>query len=312
MSEAFDSSNVALDRAVDEPGWQVVNPKPKPTALKQVDIDGAELRYIEQGRGQLVVLVHGALGDFRTWSRQVALLAQKYHVVSYSRRYHEPNSLPDGEIDYTHRRHVDDLISLIEALGPGSAHLVGYSYGAAVAALVAMERPELVDSLILNEPSLFSMISEPLDKVSLRFHSVALNVLQKLTENGEQRLAVREYVNIVLGKDVFDELPLEDLLIINQNAHTLGPMLRTYFEPTNLDHSSAQKITTPTLLISGEHSPGIYRAITRELNNCLPAAESVILPGASHGLQMEKPEDFGVALMEFLSKNLRGLRKKNC
>jgi non-heme chloroperoxidase len=271
--------------------------------LKQAHIDGTELTYVEQGEGPLVVLVHGALGDFRTWSRQMSLFARKYHVVSYSRRYHEPNSIPNGEIDYTHSRHVDDLINLIEALGSGPAHLVGHCYGAVVAALVAMERPELVKSLILGEPSLFSLLSDPLDKVSLRFHAVALNVLQKLSENGEQTLAVREYVNIVVGKDVFDKLPPEDLLVINQNAHTLGPMLDTYFELTNLDQSSASKITLPTLLITGEHSPGIYQAITRELNNCLPAGESVILPRASHGLHMENPNDFGVAVMDFLAKN---------
>ena len=298
--KASNSSNLALDPA-DELGWQVVGPYLTP--LKQVDIHGTELTYVEQGDGPTVVLVHGALGDFRTWSRQVPVLARKYHVVSYSRRYHEPNSLPDGEIDYTHRRHIDDLIGLIETLGPGPAHLVGHSYGAAVAALVAMERPELVNSLILGEPSLFSMLSDNLDKVSLRLHAVALNVLQKLSENGEQQLAVREYLNIVVGKDVFDELPSEDRLVINRNAHTLSPMLRTYFEPTSLDQSTASKLTTPTLLISGEHSPRIYQAINRELNNCLPVAESLTLPGASHGLHMDNGEDFGVAVMEFLSKN---------
>jgi pimeloyl-ACP methyl ester carboxylesterase len=117
-------------------------------------------------------------------------------------------------------------------------------------------------------------------------------------------------VNIVVGKEVFDELPPDDRLVINQNAHTLGPMLRTYFEPTNLDHSSASKMTTPTLLITGELSPGIYKAITRELYSCMPTVESFTLPGASHGLHMENGEDFGVAAMKFLSKN-KGLTEKN-
>jgi non-heme chloroperoxidase len=308
LSEPSHSSNVALDDAVDELGWQVVNPNL--TALKRIDIGDLELTYIEQGKGPLVVLVHGALGDCRTWSRQVALLAQRYHVISYSRRYHHLNSSAEGAIDYSYRRHVDDLISLIRALGLGPAHLVAHSYGATVAALVAMERPEMVSSLVLGEPSLFSILSDSQDRVSLRFHRIALRVGQKLCENGEQGLAVREYLKIVVGQDVFGKLPLEDLLVINQNAHTLGPMLRTYFEPTKLDRSSAQKITMPTLLITGELSPGIYTAITRELNNCLPAAESFILPRSSHGLQIENPEDFGVALMEFLSNNQRGLRER--
>jgi non-heme chloroperoxidase len=297
--KASNSSNLALDHA-NESGRQVVDRYLTP--LKQIDINGTELTYVEQGEGPMVVLVHGALGDFRSWSAQMAVLSSKYRVVSYSRRYHEPNSLPDGEIDYTHRRHVDDLIGLIEKLGSGPAHLVGHSYGAAVAALVAMKRPDLVSSLILEEPTLFSMLSDDLDKVSLRFHAVALNVLQKLSENGEQRLAVREYVNIVNGKDVFDELPPGDRLVINQNAHTLGPMLRTYFEPSRLDQTTGSKMTTPTLLMNGELSPRIYQAITRALHDCLPVAETFTLPGASHGLHMENREDFSVAVMGFLSK----------
>ena len=303
LSEVSHGSNLALDNAIDELGWQVVNPNLTP--LKRIDIGDVELTYIEQGKGPLVILVHGALGDCRTWSRQVAMLAQHYHVISYSRRYHHLNPLPEGTIDYSYDRHVEDLISLIRALGFGPAHLVGHSYGATVAALVALEHPEMVSSLTLGESTLFPILSDPQDRVSLRFHSIALGVVQKLSENDEPGLAVREYLNIVVGQDVFDELALEDMLVINQNAHTLGPMLQTYFEPPKLDHTSAQHLTTPTLLITGERSPAIYRAITRELNNCLPTTENVILPGASHGLQLQNPENFGAAVMNFFATTKR-------
>jgi pimeloyl-ACP methyl ester carboxylesterase len=310
LSEVSHSSNVALDDAADELGWQVVNPNL--IALKRIDIGDVELTYLERGKGPLVVMVHGALGDCRTWSRLGSLLAQQYRVVSYSRRYHHLSPSPQGKIDYSYRQHVDDLIELIRALGLGPAHLVGHSYGATVAALVALERPEMVSSLVLGEPSLFSILSDSQDRLSLRFHRIALRVVQKLCENDEQALAVREYLNIVVGQDVYDKLPLEDLLVINQNAYTLGPMLRTYFEPTKLDRTGAQKLTTPTLLITGELSPGIYGAITRELNNYLPTAQSFILPGASHGLQKENHEGFGVALLNFLSNNQTDLSGKNC
>ena len=73
------SSNLALDQ-VDELGWQVVSPYLIP--LKRVNIHGAELTYVEQGDGPMVVLVHGALGDFRTWSSQMSLRSRQYRVVS--------------------------------------------------------------------------------------------------------------------------------------------------------------------------------------------------------------------------------------
>lgn len=66
-----------------------------------------------------------------------------------------------------------------------------------------------------------------------------------------------------------------------------------------------------TRLFTGEVSPGIYEAITSELNNCLPAAESFNLPGASHGLQMENPAGFGSALLQFLSRTSDMVMEKN-
>jgi pimeloyl-ACP methyl ester carboxylesterase len=303
-------STSSSDRGADELGWEVVSPTL--TRLKQIEIDDVPLTYTEQGSGELVVLLHGALGDYRTWSQQATLLARQYHVISYSRRYHQPNPSTIGAFDYTYRRHVDDLISLIHTLGLGPAHLVGHSYGAAVAALLAMERPELVNSLILGEPSLFSILSDPKDKVSLRIHRTALNVVHTLSENGEQRLAVREYLKIVTGNDTFDDLPIESLLVITQNAHTLAPMLRTFFAPLIFDQHQARGIKTPTLVVTGECSPTLYRAIGQELARSLPNSELLILAGASHGLQMENPADFNVAVLEFLSRNeLAGKREDN-
>jgi pimeloyl-ACP methyl ester carboxylesterase len=268
------------------------------------------LTYTHKGNGELVILVHGALGDYRTWSQQKDVLARQYHVISYSRRYHKPNSPINGAVDYTYRRHVDDLISLIRSLGIGPAHLVGHSYGASVAALVAMERPEMVSSLILGEPNLFSVLSDPQDKVALRLHRLAFNIVLKLSDNGEQGLALREYVNVVTGKDAFGDLPIEALLVITQNAYTLGPMLRTVFEPTGFDRHRARSIKTPTLVVTGELSPALYQAIGRELDTSLPNSELIKLAGASHGLQMDNPADFNEAVLEFLSRNEMAVKRE--
>ena len=299
-------TNVGLDRPGNELGWQII--KPKVTQPKRIRINGIDLTYAERGKGEPVILVHGALGDYRTWSPQLDALSHRYHVISYSRRYHQAGVLNSEARDYTHRRNVDDLIAIIDAIQLGPVHLVGHSYGGAVAALVAMERPELVGSLVLGEPTLFSMLSHPNDMVSLRLHRIALNVVRKLTEHGEQRLAVHEYCNIVLGKDSLAELRLEALLGITQNIHTLGPTLRTYFEVTELDRSRARTIKTPTLVIAGELSPKIYGAIIREVVNSLPNSELLTLAGASHGLQIDNAVDFNEAVLEFLSRNELAVR----
>lgn len=271
------------------------------TRLKQVTIGDCELTCAERGTGEPVVFVHGALGDYRTWIHQLDSIASRFHAISYSRRYHQPNTYESDAAGYTYRKHVDDLIALVASLELGPAHLVGHSLGGAVALLAALERPELVSSLVLAEPSLFALLNAPEDQVALRFHRVAMEAVQKLAEKGERKLAVREYVNIVLGRDGYDDLPLEAVLLSVQNAHTLEPMLRMFFE-LDLNSERLKQLRTPVLIVTGESSPAVYRAVSNELHRSLPHSELLALTGASHGLHLENPEDFNDAVLEFLSK----------
>ncbi len=56
--------------------------------MPEIDANGTRLTYVDEGRGAPVVLVHGSLGDYRTWAPQVPFFAQHYRVIAYSRRYH--------------------------------------------------------------------------------------------------------------------------------------------------------------------------------------------------------------------------------
>jgi non-heme chloroperoxidase len=280
--------------ATSEVGWEVVEP------LSYLEIDGTKLACAERGSGDPVIFVHGALSDYRSWSPQLRSLSDKYRTIAYSRRFHYPEltAIPD---QYSYRRHVDDLIALIEQLGLDHVNLVGHSYGATVAALVAAERPELVRSLVLGEPGLFSILSDASDLVSLRLFRIALNVVQKLAEVGEQDTAVRQYLNIVVGEKAFDYLPMERLLVVRQNAHTLGPMLETLFEFQGTD--AVVKTRVPTLTVAGESSPAIHRSICRQVQKSLSKGELVNLGNASHGLHLENPIDFNYLLRDFISRD---------
>lgn len=86
--------------------------------------------YLERGHAQPVILIHGTLNDFRVWQFQIESFAQKFHVVSYSRRYAYPNQWPgDGE-DNNLTNNATDLELIIKRLDLGPAHLIGHSYGA--------------------------------------------------------------------------------------------------------------------------------------------------------------------------------------
>src|SRR5207237_1971094 len=131
------------------------------------------LHYVSVGRGQPVVMVHGGLEDYRAWTAQLSALAVDHsRAIAYSRRYNFPNrneTQPSHKAtarqaraasSYSAQVDADDLAMLIEKLHLGPVHLVGHSYGGLAALLFATEHPELVRSLTLSEPPVFSWVEK--------------------------------------------------------------------------------------------------------------------------------------------------------
>src|SRR5919202_2923647 len=83
-----------------------------PVQPSTVHIGDVDLAYREQGRGDPVIFVHGALEDYRFWAGQLAPFGERYRAVAYSRRYHWPNAQPGDGVTYAVAQHVADLAAL--------------------------------------------------------------------------------------------------------------------------------------------------------------------------------------------------------
>jgi pimeloyl-ACP methyl ester carboxylesterase len=131
-----------------------------------IDVNGICLPYVEQGSGESVVFVHGALSDLRAWEPMREQLAQRpeiangYRFIAYTQRYYGIHSWTDDGEQFSVATHADDLTKLIAALDAGPVHLAGLSYGGLVAATAAVKNPALVRSLVLYEPAFVSVLPE--------------------------------------------------------------------------------------------------------------------------------------------------------
>jgi pimeloyl-ACP methyl ester carboxylesterase len=114
---------------------------------------------MEEGSGPPVVLIHGSVSDYREWSKQMKALARHYRVIAYSRRYHWPNTVPGTEADGSREVQVNDLASIIRTLKLAPVHLVGHSYGAAIALQLALRHPQLVRTLVVAEPGVGGVLA---------------------------------------------------------------------------------------------------------------------------------------------------------
>ncbi|OBI22176.1 hypothetical protein A5714_06620 [Mycobacterium sp. E2462] len=119
-----------------------------------LDVAGAQLYYETRGAGPVMILIPGANGDATVFESFATRLSAHYLVVSYDRRGFTRSRL-DGPQDYSQRLHTDaaDARCLIEHVGGGEpATVFGTSSGGVVALRLAMDHPEVIDTVVPFEP----------------------------------------------------------------------------------------------------------------------------------------------------------------
>lgn len=271
--------------------------------MKTYEINGAALAGDEYGVGECLILVHGAVGDYRSWEDVLAAFASYYHVVTYSRRWHYPETGVGNGSGYTPDCHAADLIDLIAQCGGDPVRLLGHSYGASVCALVAVQRPELVRSLVLAEPSLFSLLSSPLGAVALAQTAAATMHITPLVRKGQPKQALTEFLKAVVSPAGFERLPERARDVMFDNVHTLEPMLNGMSAGNSFSAKLAGRITAPTLLVEGELTTKLFQLTMNELAGAIPNAERAVVPGVGHGLHLENPDAFSRVALEFLARH---------
>ncbi|MBZ5638099.1 MAG: alpha/beta fold hydrolase [Acidobacteriia bacterium] len=280
------------------------SPSPDPPSVRFLSAGGTEFALLERGRGEPLVLVHGAAGDLGTWAGAMGRLSRRYHVIAYSRRYHDPNGWDGDGTDDTLALHVRDLAALIETMRLGPVHLVGHADGGAIAAILARDRPDLVRSLVLAEPWLFTLVPSPAAETppGARLESLVSRVRSGI-EGDDPEGASRTFDDWAMGPGAFDRLPFAQRRIMLRNAATIVPGILSA-ERTAFRCEDALGIRAPVLLVRGERSPEPVRRAADALLRCLPAARAATIRGASHGMIVEAPRAFGRAVLDFLKRKI--------
>jgi len=283
--------------------------------VRTVAVNGVELAYREEGRGEPVVLVHGSASDLRTWGRQRPAIGASYRTVAYSRRYARPNeAIPEGADDPM-LPHVDDLVALVQRLDAAPAHLVGHSWGGFVCLLAAIRHPQLVRSLVLMEPPVLSLfVSTPPRPSELlrtllrrprtaaaivRFGISAVGPAQKAYLRGDDEAGFEAFARGVLGSEAFARLSPERRAQAWDNvAVDKAQLLGEGFPP--LSDAEVRGVTTPTLLLHAERSPKFLRLLADRLEELLPNVGRIEVPDASHIMHEDNPGVVNEAILAFV------------
>ncbi len=272
---------------------------------KSVMVRGERMYYVQKGKGEPIILIHGAISDYNAWALQMDTLALNHSVIAISRRYAWPNRQPKqgDSFDCSVSIHSKDLIAFMKEMQIPSAHLMGHSYGAMIALRTAIDQPKLVKSLVLGEPAVESIISGTVrgDSLISDFRSSGLAV--SLYKAGKNEEAVRQFLITVLGSDeAYDVVPqaVRDGWLQNLVE---GICIAETQDLASISREELSQIVAPALLIKGEYSPSYLATASDSLNVVMPNSELKLLPNASHGLQGENPLGFNTVVVDFYKNN---------
>ena len=119
----------------------------------KVKANGILMNYEIHGKGENLILIHGAGGNLNMWYHQLPVFSKSYHVITYDVRGAGETESPDTR--YSIPLFVEDLYELMKALGVVKTHILGYSMGGRIAVEIAIRYPQMVKSLVLSNSTLY-------------------------------------------------------------------------------------------------------------------------------------------------------------
>jgi pimeloyl-ACP methyl ester carboxylesterase len=264
-------------------------------------INGVQLFWERSGeQGEPVILVHGSWGDHHNWDGVVPELARTLRVATYDRRGHSQSErapMP-GSID----EDVEDLAGLIEHVFQGPAHVVGNSFGAAIALRLAVAHPELIRSLAAHEPPLFGLLEDdPTVQPALASVRERIAAVVSILRSGDMRSGARQFVEtIAFGAGAWDQLPQATRDTFVRNAPT---WLDELDEPDALDmelHLLAG-FSAPALLTLGGASPPFFPIVVKRVASAVPYAAQYVFPEAGHVPHLTHPAEWVQVIRQFIT-----------
>lgn len=115
-----------------------------------VEVEGRPMHYLEAGRGEPMVLIHGWVCWGAYWKHMMPLLSEKYHVYAVDLPGHGiSDRTSDSSVQYDTASQAKRIIEFMDKVGIDRAHVVGHSMGGEISARVALMAPRRVNRLVL-------------------------------------------------------------------------------------------------------------------------------------------------------------------
>jgi haloalkane dehalogenase len=269
----------------------------------RLDLDGLHMHYVDEGAGPPVLLLHGEPTSSFLWRTIIPpLVGAGYRAVA-------PDLIGFGHSDkpadigwYSYDRHVASIEQLVDGLGLHGMTLVVHDWGGPIGLRFAVEHEDLVDRLVILDTGIGG--GRPPSGAWLRFRDVVRRTGDaidpaRLVEAGtaggltdDARSAYAEPFPTPESKA--GVLAFPELVPAEPDHPNTAPMNRV--------RDALRSWTKPTLIVWGASDTALPPALADEFAQLIPGAgEPVVLEGAGHFLQEDRPDELVAAILRFLS-----------
>jgi pimeloyl-ACP methyl ester carboxylesterase len=267
--------------------------------MPMANMNGVRLHYIEAGQGRPLVFVHEFAGDAESWQPQIRFFARRYRTIAFNARGYPPSDVPDSPDAYSQQQAADDIKGVLDHLRIDKAHVCGLSMGGYATLHFGLSYPERALSLVVagagygsDDPEGHKRDSEV---VIRRFETEGMEKTGDYYAHGPSRVQLLE-------KDPLGWQEFRDRLVAGSaTGHALTMRGVQMKRPTIYSLEARMTLLeVPTLIVTGDEDepclePGIF------MKRKIPTSGLVVLPKTGHAVNLEEPDAFNRAVLDFLT-----------
>jgi pimeloyl-ACP methyl ester carboxylesterase len=262
-------------------------------AAKDTNVFGHRLHYLEAGRGDPVILLHGTGGEGARWLPTIKGLAPYFRVISLDQIGFGQSDKP--LTNYHSGVFAGFLAGFMQAIGVPRATIIGQSMGAGVALYLAVHHPEMVERLVLVDGGGYRSASDA-PAAPPNWHDRQIANAGTLEES-------REYLEKLYYDHSFvtDKMVEHNLILRLRSAYTIESMQTANARGLGgVTEKEVRGIKAPTLLVWGMNDPLSPIANADKLNAAIKSSRKVLIDKAGHYPFLEHADKFNQIVLEFL------------
>lgn len=257
--------------------------------------------FREAGRGAAVVCIHSSASSSAQWRPLMDHLAGRFRTLAVDLYGSGKSPMWPAVRPLSLADEVALLEPVLAAAGD-RFHLVGHSYGGAVALEAARAEPDRVESLVLFEPVLFSALiaEDPTQPAAREIAAVRDDTVSAL-ERGDPHASGARFVDYWMGAGTWASMPEPRREALAAAMGAVSAEWDAVFrEPTPLSAFAALQV--PVLSITGSESPASSRAVARLLAQTLPRVTAVQIEGVGHMGPVTHPDRVNALIERYVEQ----------